>query len=92
MPGKRNYAYEYKRYHSKPKQKKRRAARNAARRKMMRLGRVRKGDGKDVNHKRPSSMSNRVSDLSVVSKSKNRGFRRSSKGKNLGLPKGKRKR
>lgn len=89
---KRNYAREYAKYQGKPAQIKRRAKRNAARRKMMRLGRVRKGDGKDVNHKRPGSLSNKTKDLSVVSKSTNRGFRRNSRGKNLGLPRGKRKR
>ena len=38
-------------YNSKPEQKKRRAQRNAARAKMMKAGKVRKGDGKDVAHK-----------------------------------------
>ena len=47
----RDYKKEYREYHSKPKQKKRRAGRNKARRIMKMLGRVRKGDGKDVDHK-----------------------------------------
>jgi hypothetical protein len=88
---KRNYKKEYRSYQGKPAQIKRRAKRNAARRKMMRLGRVRKGDGKDVNHKRPGNLSNKTAHLSVTSKSVNRGFRRNSKGKNLGLAKGPRK-
>ena len=47
----RNYRKEYDEYHSQSKQKKRRAGRNAARRKMEASGKVRKGDGKDVHHK-----------------------------------------
>ena len=38
-------------YNSSPEQKKRRAQRNAARRLMEKEGKVRKGDGKDVDHK-----------------------------------------
>lgn len=37
-------------YNSKPEQKKRRAMRNRARRNMIKAGRARKGDGKDVGH------------------------------------------
>ena len=47
---KRDYAKEYREYHAKPLQKKRRADRNAARRKAMKAGKVRKGDGKEVDH------------------------------------------
>lgn len=47
---KRNYIEEYKAYHSTPEQKKRRAQRNAARRKAMAAGKVEKGDGKEVDH------------------------------------------
>lgn len=47
---KRDYRKEYDEYHAKPEQKKRRADRNAARRKAEREGRVRKGDGKEVDH------------------------------------------
>lgn len=46
----RNYAKEYREYHALPEQKKRRADRNAARRKAMKRGTVRKGDGKEVDH------------------------------------------
>jgi hypothetical protein len=38
-------------YQAQPEQKKNRAARNAARAKMMKAGKVKKGDGKDVAHK-----------------------------------------
>lgn len=47
---KRNYKKEYREYHALPAQKKRRADRNAARRKAMRKGLVRKGDNKEVDH------------------------------------------
>lgn len=47
---KRDYAKEYREYHAKPEQKKRRADRNAARRKAEQDGRVHKGDGKEVDH------------------------------------------
>lgn len=47
---KRDYKKEYREYHAKPEQKKRRAQRNAARRAAMKRGAVRKGDGKEVDH------------------------------------------
>lgn len=72
---KRNYKQEAK-YHATPEQKKRRASRNAARRKMEKAGKVRKGDGKDVAHKNGSPRDNRKSNLSVQSKSKNRSYAR----------------
>ena len=64
-----------KKYNAKPEQKKRRAQRNAARREMERAGKVRKGDGKDVDHKSRSargSLNNDKSNLRVTSASANR--------------------
>jgi len=75
----RNYKREYKLYHGKPEQIKRRAQRNAARRKMAKLGRVRKGDGKDVNHKNYNTAVNTLGNLEVIAKSKNRSMNRHSK-------------
>ena len=75
----RDYKREYKTYHKKPVQKKRRAQRNAARRKMTKAGLTRKGDGKDVDHKNRNTADNRRKNLRVVSKSKNRGFSRKKK-------------
>jgi len=46
----RNYKQEYAEFHSTPEQKKRRAQRNAARRKALAAGKVKKGDGKEVDH------------------------------------------
>lgn len=73
---KRNYRQEYDRYHSSDEQKKKRAKRNAARRKMTKAGKVRKGDGKDVDHKNGNARDNRSSNLKVKSKSSNRSYAR----------------
>jgi hypothetical protein len=59
-------------YNSKPEQKKRRAQRNAARRKLMRMGKVRKGDGKDIDHKDHNTGNNSLSNLQVQDKHVNR--------------------
>ena len=82
MNNKRDYKQEYANYHSKPEQKKNRAKRNAARATLAAQGRVVKGDGKDVDHKRPLSKggSNKVSNLRVVMKSSNRSFARTKNG------------
>jgi 5-methylcytosine-specific restriction endonuclease McrA len=77
----RDYKKEYAEYHSRPEQKKNRAQRNAARREMEEKGLVRKGDGKDVDHKKPIDRggTNDESNLRVLSRAKNRGYRRDSK-------------
>lgn len=62
-------------YNQQPEQKKRRAQRNAARREMEREGKVRKGDGKDVDHikhKARGKLNNSKSNLRVMAASKNR--------------------
>ena len=51
----RNYKKEYKNYHSSSEQKKRRASRNSARAKLLKANKVKKGDGKDVSHKKALS-------------------------------------
>lgn len=70
----RDYKREYEKYHSKPEQKKKRAARNTARRRAEKKGTVKKGDGKDIDHKKPlrSGGSNSASNTRVRSKSANR--------------------
>ena len=68
----RDYKKEYKTYHSKPEQKKRRAGRNRARRIMTMLKRVKKGDGKDVHHKDGNPENNSAKNLRVESKKTNR--------------------
>lgn len=63
-------------YNAKPIQKKRRAARNAARAKMIKAGKAHKGDGKDVMHKGGNPMNNSMSNLKVGSKTENRSYPR----------------
>lgn len=69
----RDYKEEYRRYHSKPEQIKRRAGRNKARRKMEKAGLVRKGDGKDVDHKNRNPNDNSRKNLRIQSQHENRG-------------------
>lgn len=68
----RNYDNEYKKYHKRPEQKKRRAARNASRAKLMASGAVRKGDGKDVHHKDRNPANKSRKNLQITSKAYNR--------------------
>ena len=72
----RNYGSEYKKYQKQQKQKKDRASRNAARRVMLKKGKVTKGDGKDVSHKNGNPRDNRPKNLTVQRQSKNRSYRR----------------
>lgn len=67
-------------YNSKPEQVKRRTARNAARREMIREGKARKGDGKDVGHANGNPLDNRKGNLRMESKRANRSFRRTRAG------------
>lgn len=75
----RNYRAEY-RYQGTRRQKRRRAIRNAARRKMIRAGRARKGDGKDVGHVKGIGAGNGFSNLRIQSRHKNRSYNRNRKG------------
>lgn len=65
---------EYRKYHASTKMKKERAQRNRNRRVMERAGRVKKGDGREVDHKKPMSKGggNGRNNLRVVSRSVNR--------------------
>lgn len=78
--GKRDYS---KQKSNDDKNMKNRAKRNAARRKLMQEGKVAKGDGKDVDHKRPLSKGggNGRNNLRVTSRSNNRSFKRTSSGR-----------
>lgn len=71
---KRDYKKEYRNYHGKAKQRKERSARTLAREMMKKKGIVKKGDGKDIDHKKPlrSGGSNGINNLRVRSKSANR--------------------
>lgn len=59
-------------YNGSEEQKKRRAERNASRAKMVKEGKVRKGDGKDVDHKNHNTSDKSSKNLQAISKSKNR--------------------
>ena len=74
----RDYKSEYQNYHSKPEQIANRAKRNAARAEMEKKGIVRKGDGKDVDHKTPlvKGGGNGTGNLRAIPKSANRSFAR----------------
>jgi hypothetical protein len=72
----RNYAKENA-WEDTPAQVKRREARNAARAKYAKAGKVHKGDGKEVDHKRftrnlSSPLSNAASNLHAISRHANR--------------------
>jgi hypothetical protein len=80
----RNYAKEYANFGGKPEQIANRAERNAARAALMKKGLVKKGDGLDVDHKRPivKGGTNAPSNLRAVPASQNRSFART---KNAGM-------
>jgi hypothetical protein len=69
---KRNYKREYEVSQSSPSQINDRSHRNAARAEMQKKGRVRKNDGKDVDHKDGNPRNNSTRNLRVQSKKANR--------------------
>ena len=87
---KRNYKQEYLTYGSTTKAKKDRAARNKARRQGLKVGKVRKGDGKDLHHPDGPRSKKTV----AMSASKNRGKKEKSrvKGSKRNYPKTRKKR
>lgn len=80
--GKRDYKREVAKYTSKPSVVKKRTEQNAARREMEKAGKVHKGDGKDVDHKKPLSKggTNSTGNLRAVPASENRSFARNKDG------------
>ena len=76
MPKRRNrardYRKEYDEFHAKPEQRKRRSERTMARRKAIKAGRVKKGDGKELDHKDFNPANNSPSNVRIVSRSTNR--------------------
>jgi hypothetical protein len=79
---KRDYRQEYDSYQGTEDAKKKRAQRNKARRMLEREGVVRKGDGKDVDHKKPLSKGGTTtrSNLKAKPASANRSFKRKADG------------
>ena len=67
-----------KKYNAKPEQIKKRESRNKARAAMIRAGKARKGDGKDVAHKNGNALDDRkdLSNYQMQSKKKNRSYAR----------------
>lgn len=77
----RDFRSEYDNYHASEEQKKNRAMRNAARNKLLKTGKVSKGDGKDVAHRKAIAKGGTNGDgVTVVSKSTNRSFLRDKQG------------
>jgi hypothetical protein len=78
----RRYDLERK-YDGQPEVKARRAARNRARYQLKKEGLVQKGDGKDVDHKRPLSKGggNGRGNLRAVDANKNRSYKRTKNAK-----------
>jgi hypothetical protein len=72
----RNYKKEYANYQGSEEQKKKRASRGRARYALMKKGKVRLGDGMDVDHKDTNANNNSPSNLRVKSKSENRSYPR----------------
>ena len=70
-------------YNARPENVNKRERNNAARREAIRDGEARVGDGKDVDHKRPlrKGGSNSSSNLRVVDRGANRGWRKGHSGK-----------
>lgn len=68
-----------KRYNSKPAQIKRRASRNKARAMMIKAGKARKGDGKDVGHANGNPLDDRMSNYKMQTKHSNRSYPRTKK-------------
>ena len=67
-----NYKTEYRKYHSSDRMKKERALRNKNRRAAVKAGRVKKGDGKHIDHKDGNPQNNGKRNLRVLSAKQNR--------------------
>ena len=76
----RNYKQEYEGYQGTPEQIKKRTERNKARATMMKNGKVKKGDGKDVAHVKAIDKGGSIKDgLRVEDAGANRSFKRDAK-------------
>lgn len=85
MPKSTPRKLEYQRqYNARPENVNKREKNNAARREMIREGKARVGDGKDVAHKRAleNGGGNSRKNLEVQSRKENRGWRRGKSGYN----------
>jgi len=78
MPSSPNYKRNYKqeaKTETKARKKKR-SSRNKARQTLIKAGKAKVGDGKDVDHKDGNANNNKKSNLRVTSKKKNRSYAR----------------
>ena len=84
MPSSPNYKRDYKRereLQSTPEEMAKNASRKAARRKLVKAGVVKKGDGKDVDHQNRNPKDNSTKNLKAKPKSVNRSFSRKANAK-----------
>lgn len=81
MPSPKGYVRNYKqeRLTETKERRRERARRNAARKLMMEAGKVKKGDGKDVDHKDGNTQNNSRKNLRVIKALTNRSYKRSGK-------------
>lgn len=68
----RDYKNDYKKFQSSTKQKKARALRNKNRRHALKSGRVKKGDGYDLDHRDGNPFNNSKKNIRKIKKSNNR--------------------
>jgi len=70
----RDYARKHPEKFNNPKERKKRAKRNAARRMMIKKGIIKEGDSREVDHIKPLRQggSNKLSNLRMLTRSKNR--------------------
>ena len=69
-----------KKYNAKPEQVNKREARNKARYQMIKKGKARKGDGKDVEHIDGNALNDKPSNWKMGTKKANRSFARTKSG------------
>lgn len=69
---KRDFRREYDEYQGTPEQIAKRSSRNKARRKLVAEGKVKKGDGKEVDHKNLNALDDSGGNLQVLSRHANR--------------------
>ena len=81
MPSGKNYVRDYSqrgegKYDKSPKRMKDNRARKKARYVMEELGKARRGDGKDVDHKNGNPRDNSKNNLRLIARAKNRSIKR----------------
>ena len=84
MPSGKNYVRDYSqrgegKYDKSPKRMKDNRARKKARYLMEQLGKARRGDGKDVDHKNGNPRDNSKNNLRVLGRARNRSIKRNRK-------------